>query len=312
MRKFLYAVLLVIAGILITMTYEWARENYVPSPAPRVKTGDARVQFPDYNHLRVNALRRYSEIPPAERDRLKQNLRSAMVHLNDWLDWLENASPELICLGEKHDDYTRDFLARRFFSRYPTDVLMLEMRDRDLEIVSSLVQAGSPRLSLLNADITGILRSAMRANPGVEVHAIEETREQLVSRLNRHSGSREDSILKNFEARFERGRRNVVLYGALHCTDDAHWLLNKIRTEQRDVTDTLGVNVVNAHGGGGIESFVNFAEDIGLTSPPFVIPRTAMLDDEIYSWFPPLAQLFRSYDAVIVFDPKAADRRGPR
>lgn len=311
MRNLLAGLVLVIAGIFIAMTYDWARDHFVPSPASRAKATSGRARFPASDHLRQYALRRFAEYPAADRDRLRKNFRAATVSLDDWLAGLERSSWEILCVGEHHDDVTRNFLSRRFFGRFPLDVLMLEMREPDLEIVSRLVEAGSPRLSLLDADITGIIRSVGQANPDARIYAIEETRGQMLSRLDKKTGSREDSILKNFRAQFEPGKRNVVLYGALHCTDAPQWLFHRIRAED-GIANSLSVNVISANGSGGIEAFVNFAEDLGLSSPPFAIPRTGVLDRDFYYWFPPLAQLFQRYDAAVVFDPRTIDPRGPR
>ncbi|NIO39821.1 MAG: hypothetical protein GTO41_06295, partial [Burkholderiales bacterium] len=53
---------------------------------------------------------------------------------------------------------TRAFLARHFFPRYPLDALMLEIRHEDLAILVKLVDSGSSRLSLLEADVAEIIR----------------------------------------------------------------------------------------------------------------------------------------------------------
>lgn len=309
MRSLLYGLILVIVGIFTAMTFEWAKSNFVPTPVTIQNVTGDRVQFPDYDHLRKNALRRFAEISPSKRARLRANLQAAMSGLDHWLKAINAAPPDLVCVGEHHDDVTRAFLARQFFSRYVPDVLMLEIRDRDLEILVALMQAGTPRLSLLGADITGIIRTVKLANPRVSIYAIEESRRQMLVRLDRRAGSREDSILANFRQRFVPGKRNVILYGALHCADDPQWLLHRIHTRKAAAGSTLSVNVINAHGSGGIEAFVNFAEEIGLPSPPFVFPRTSVLDPEWYGWFPPLAHLLQRYDAAVVFDGRVPDLR---
>jgi hypothetical protein len=281
MRQFLYGLIFLILGIFGAMAYEWARDNFVSLPSPWKAPKGARVQHPESDRLREIAVRGFAEIPQAERRRLRANLASSIAPVDSWLDGLVREPPQLICVGERHDDATREFLARRFFVRYPVDVLMLEMRDSNLVILQRLMDAGSPRLSVLEADIAGIIRAAKQANPAVAVHAIDE----------------------NFRDRFRQGRRHAMLYGAFHCADDSQWFIHRIRKPGNGirVDQTLSVNVINAHESAGIEAFVNFLEDNGLPSPPFVIPSTAALDAEFYSWFPSLMSKFQHYDATIVF-----------
>jgi hypothetical protein len=309
MRQLLYGLIFLILGVFGAMTYEWARDNFVPPPSSREIPKGARVQHPEFDHLREIAVRGFAEIPQAERQRLRANLASSITSIDTWLESLTREPPQLICIGERHDDATRAFLARRFFAHYPADALMLEMRGENLAILLRLMDAGSPRLSVLDADIAGIIRAAKQANPAVVVHGIEESREQVLARFETRAGSREESIVENFRARFRQGRRHAVLYGALHCADDSQWFIHRIRQPGNGirVDQTLSVNVINAHESGGIEAFVNFLEDNGLPSPPFVIPRTAALDAEFSSWFPTLMRNFQHYDAAIVF---TADNTG--
>jgi hypothetical protein len=303
MRQFLYGLIFLILGIFGAMAYEWARDNFVSLPSPWKAPKGARVQHPESDRLREIAVRGFAEIPQAERRRLRANLASSIAPVDSWLDGLVREPPQLICVGERHDDATREFLARRFFVRYPVDVLMLEMRDSNLVILQRLMDAGSPRLSVLEADIAGIIRAAKQANPAVAVHAIDENRDQVLARFETREGSREQSIVENFRDRFRQGRRHAMLYGAFHCADDSQWFIHRIRKPGNGirVDQTLSVNVINAHESAGIEAFVNFLEDNGLPSPPFVIPSTAALDAEFYSWFPSLMSKFQHYDATIVF-----------
>ena len=309
MRQLLYGLIFLILGIFGAMAYEWARDNFVPLPSPWEFPKGARVQHPESDRLREIAVRGFAEIPQAERRRLRENLASSIAPIDSWLDELIRQPPQLICVGERHDNVTREFLARRFFVRYPVDVLMLEMRDTNLAILQRLMDAGSPRLSVLEADIAAIIRAAKQANPAVVVHAIDENRDQVLARFKTRAGSREESIVENFRERFRQGKHHAVLYGAFHCADDSQWFIHRIRQPGNGlrVDQTLSVNVINAHESAGIEAFVNFLEDNGLPSPPFVIPSTAALDAEFYSWFPSLMSKFQHYDATMVF---TADNAG--
>jgi hypothetical protein len=303
MRNLLVGCILVILGIFLAMGYQWAKENFVPSPLPPARPTEGKVRYPEIDYLRENALRNFSEIPAFERQQLRDSLSAAITTLDSWLERVSRAPPELVCVGESHDDLTRSFLALRFFSKYPVDVLMLETTPDDLAILFKLIESGSPRLSILEADMAEVIRAARKRNAKVSIHGIEESRTQRTARFKGGGGSREESIFENFRAHFREGKRHAVLYGALHCLAESPWFFSRVRAIDHglDIGHTLSVNVVNAHGSGETEAFVNFLENVGIPAPPFVIPHTSMLHAELYAWFPQLTQSFRQYDAVIVY-----------
>ncbi len=303
MRSLLYGCLLVIIGIFLATAFEWAKENFVPSPRSTLRPLKAAARALEIDHLRENALGRLADIPAFERQQFRDALSSAITPFDSWLRRMQGAPLELICVGETHDDLTRSFLASRFFPEFPLDALMLETTQEDLEILIRLVDSGSPRLSMLEADVAEVIRAARDANPEVSILGIEETRSQRITRFQTRTGSREQSILENFFLHFRPGRRHAVLYGALHCVDEASWFLGRLRAngDGREPGQTLSVNVVNARSSVETAAFVSFLEELGFTSPPFVVPQTTMLHAEIYAWFPQLTRTFRHYDSVIVF-----------
>ena len=303
MRNLLYGCILVIIGIFLAMGYDWAKKNFVPSPQAFIQPKKGNIRYPEIDYLRENALRKFADIPAHERQQLRDSLSSAITTLDSWLERISSTRPEVICVGENHDDVTRSFLASRFFSKYPVDVLMLETTHDDLAILIKLIESGSKRLSLLEADVAELLRAARKTNPGVSIYGIEESRSQRVARFGSGAGSREQSIVENFRTHFGAGQKYAVLYGALHCLDKPHWFFGRLRGKNADgeIGSTLSVNVVSAHGSGETEAFVNFLQELDLPSPPFVVPHTTMLHAEVYAWFPQLTQNFRQYDAAIVF-----------
>ena len=303
MRNALYGCILVILGIFLAMGYEWARGNFVPSPPPKIRPVKGTVRYPEIDYLRVNALRELGAIPTFERQQIRHSISAAITTLDAWLSRIRNTQPELICVGESHDDETRAFLAKHFFPKYPVDTLMLETTQEELAILLRLIDSGSLRLSLLEANVADVIRAARKANNRASIYGIEEKQSQLIARFQRQSGSREQSIFENFRGHFRRGKRHAVLYGALHCTDGPSWFYGRIR-ELKDVEGigpTLSINVVDAHESGETEAFVNFLESLGFPPPPFVVPHTDSLHPEVYAWFPQLSRTFRQYDAVIVF-----------
>lgn len=303
MRNLLYACILVILGIFLALGFDWAQKNFVPSPQSRHLPKEGRLRYPEIDYLRENALSRLSELPAHERQELRDSLRFSVSPLEPWLEKIAGTSLQLICVGERHDDVTRSFLAGRFFPRLPVDVLMLETTHEDLDILIRLIDSGSQRLSMLEADVAEIIRAARKTNDEVRVYGIEESRAQRIARYERGEGSREQSIVENFHARFDPRSRHAVLYGALHCLDEPQWFFGRVRSgkEQSRIGPAMSVNVISAVESGETEAFVNFLKALEMPPPPFVVPHPEMLHAEVYAWFPHLTQSFRQYDAVIVF-----------
>ena len=303
MRSLLYGCILVIVGIFLATAFDWAKENFVPSPRSTLRPAKAAARQLEIDHLRKDVLGKLADIPAFERQQFRDDLSSAISPFDSWLSGMQDVPLDLICVGETHDDLTRSFLATRFFPHLPVDALMLETTEEDLEILIRLVDSGSPRLSMLEADVAEVIRAARNANPDVSIRGIEETRSQRISRFQTRTGSREQSIVENFFLHFRAGRRHAVLYGALHCVDEPSWFLGRLRADDDRVKlgQTLSLNVVNARSSVETAAFVRFLEELGLPSPPFVVPQTATLHAEIYAWFPQLTRTFRHYDSVIVF-----------
>ncbi len=303
MRNLLYGCILVILGIFLAIAFDWAKENFVPSPRSSTQADRGSTRFPEIDYLRENALKKLADVPPFERQQLRDSVRWAITPFDSWLSKIKSAPPDLICVGESHDDVTRAFLASHFLPRYPVDALMLETTHEDLEILVKLVESGSARLSMLEADVAEVIRAARGANDEVSIHGIEETRSQRIARFESRTGSREQSIIENFFSHFRPGRTHAVLYGALHCIDEPSWFLGHLRANHGGdvIGRNLSVNLISARGSGENEAFVNFLQELEIPPPPFVIPDTTMLHAEVYAWFPHLTQTFRQYDAVIVF-----------
>ena len=303
MRNLLYGCILVILGIFLAIGYDWARENFVPTPSPLNRPNQANNRFSEIDHLRESALRKFADIPVYERQELRDSLRSAIASLDSWAGKIRNATPDLICVGEKHDDLTRAFLADQFFSRFLVDVLMLETTHEDLDILIKLIDSGSSRLSILEADMADIIRAARATNSEIFIYGIEESRDQRIARFKTGAGSREKSIVENFRTHFREGSTHAVLYGALHCLDEPNWFFGRIRAAEdaSRIGSMMSINVINASESIETQAFVDFLQELGLPRPPFVIPHTSMLHAEVYAWFPQLTQSFRQYDSVVLF-----------
>ncbi|BBO75617.1 hypothetical protein DSCW_30340 [Desulfosarcina widdelii] len=288
--------------ILISLTvFEWIKEEY-PQPSARPLNTE-RIQHPFYHEQAVNALQRFARLSNRERNGIKKSLESGLISMEQWLTRIGQSDCRIMCIGELHEESTRNFLAEEFFANLSVDVLLLEATPEALRRLTKRMNAGRTYFPLLGADIMNILRTVRAKNPNVQICGIEETDEQQKEE-NIHSGSRDQSIAHNFWSRYRPGRRHLILFGALHCTNEPNWLFKRLCDQAPLPLKNRMANaqVLEEHQNGPVEAFVFFLDEIGIEKTSFVIPDTHALHACIYAWFPSLnRQALQKYRSLIVF-----------
>ena len=290
------------ALLIVIVSYQWYLEEYYVPDVPPVSR--ERVQHPNYHPAAVEALARLDALPQAERESLLAGLRATIVPAATWRDDIERTGFSLLCLGERHDAQIRRFLAERFFPALQFDALLLETTPAGLADIERRLRLGRDYVPLLGADIAGVLRAARATNPALVVSPIEETERQWKDRLRHGDGSRDDSLVANLEAALVSGGRNVVLFGAFHCTEEAGWLYAKIRRRLSPGAAERAVSllILGEHQDGPLEAFVYFLDELGITLGDFVLVDTEAVPPIIRSWFGLLWNgTFGKYREVLVF-----------
>ena len=266
---------------------------------------DDRIRFPEHHPWAERAVARAVALPPDERAGLISAIERSIRPFPEWLAALNRRPVEILCIGENHEPYLRRFLADRLFPSLAADVLLLEATPGETRRIRARIEAGDEEVPMLDADIARLLRSALRANPGLVVAGIEERPEQRSARLRSGTGSRESSIEANFRTRYRPGRRHVVLYGAFHCSHRGSWLFRRLRERPPSgapAAAVLNVRVAWERVEAPFEAFVHFLDEIGVAPGDFVITDPATLSAEIADWFPFLsANELEAFGAVAVF-----------
>ena len=300
--------MLIVLGVpllAIVLVQAWIVYDDFTEPVAGWPPPDERIQFPDHHPWAKRALARFAALPPDERAGLVSSIERAIEPWPRWLEDLNRRKVAILCVGENHEPYLRRFLADRLFDTLKADVLLLEATSDEVRRIRTRVEAGEERVMLLEADIARLLRNALKANPRLVLDGIEERPEQRAARVQQDSGSRENSIEANFRTRYRPGHRNVVLYGAFHCSHRGGWLFRRLR--ERPPPDTpadaiLNLRVAWEHVEAPFEAFVHFLDEIGLPRRDFVITDPDLLPDEIDDWFPFLsANELDAFGAVAVF-----------
>lgn len=299
--------LIVAAALLILglawFAAEWALSNFVPSPKPIRVPEDAFVQQTGYEAMTTRALNAFDAAPAARRRALIDNLREHLGDLDSELAGLRAARLAILCIGERHLDTTRHFLAARVFPALAVDVLLLEASDDQLAGLLVRIDAGEPQVPLLGADIAAVVRAARAARPAVVVAGIDESDSQKAQRIHRKRGSRDISIAGNLRSQLRRNKRHAVLFGALHCADQPNWMYRRIHLGEHRVgrEEIRNLNVIGEHQDGTLEAFLAFIDAIGVPRRSFMVAEVEELDPSVFDWFPGLTRSFQRFESVIVF-----------
>lgn len=298
-------ILAVLGGYLIILlfltVYDWISEEY--PKRPNIPINVDPIQHPIHHEEAVNALQLFSQLQKPEKAAIKENLKSNLISMEQWLTLLDQSNFQIMCLGELHEESTRNFLAEEFFAKVKADALMLEATPIKLKRLIRRMNAGRDYFPLLGADIMNILRNVKDRNPGMKIWGIEETDEQQKEQHS-YSNSRDQSIALNFWDRFQAGNRHIILFGALHCANESNWLFNHLCSQASFPLKErmLNVRVLGEHQNGPLEAFVHFLDKIGVEKRHFVIVNTNSLHPRIYEFFQLLnQQIMEKYRTLIVF-----------
>jgi len=162
--------------LLFLSVYDWIVEEYPRRPT-KPPSSD-RIQRALYYEKAAKALQRFSRLPKPEKAAIKENLESSLISMEQWLTHLDQSDYQIMCMGELHEESTRNFLSEEFFAKFNTDVLLLEATPKNLERLIKRMDAGRDYFPLLAADIMKILRTVKDRNPAIKIWGIEETDEQ--------------------------------------------------------------------------------------------------------------------------------------
>jgi hypothetical protein len=289
--------------LLILLSFDWYKEEF---PKPRSNaSGKDRVHQAMVRKEAADALDRFSRLPGSEREKMLQRLGSIILPLEEWLSRLGRSDCEILCLGEFHEESTRQFLAEAFFDRFRTDVLLLEATPEALTRLLKKMEAGRRYFPLLGADMLNVLRAVQNRNPEIRIYGIEETADQEKENKGM-DGSRDRSLAQNFWVHFQPGRCHVILIGSLHCTGEPNWLFGRLLREAPPALRQrmMNVQVVGENQSGPLQAFLFFLDRLGIATEEsaLVFADTGNFPLPLRRWFPALnRQSLERYPTLIVF-----------
>jgi len=299
------AVLLTAA--LLAMAAHWAVGSYRAERRPAHAPIDPRLASHGGAHLALQAAARYRALPPHERRALRE---AAHRSLSDLDTWAAGSAREagLVCIGERHDDQIREFLARAVLPRLAPDRLMVEAGEDRLAAMQAAAGAGE-QVSLLGARFDHVMSAAPADGDPPLLVAVDETAAERARRTRARAGDptvpgREDTLTAKVRAGWREGARHVLLLGALHCRDVAGWTFHRLAREDARIAahGMLGVVVMARDQESGAQLLFYLLEEMGIRREVLVIPDLRRFPHEIQGWLLPVADAFAGYRAAILFD----------
>ena len=259
--------------LVLVIAYGWVKSEFLDT-IPETPNTDP-IQHPNYHHIGVRAAEQYTALDYKQQAAVRANLDANLHTLAQWVDLLDETHHELVCIGEDHRDSTREFLARAVFDRLQVDVFLLEATERRGHRWHQPAHGGRQglRAHVGRRHRGGRTRRAA-AQPLGGAHWPGSRRRVTQRRRRQEYGGdtrlRDDSIARNLWLHFVPGQRNVILFGALHCTERPNWLYATVRdTAPVSLGKMRNVRVVGEHQDGPLEAFVFFLDEIGLREGGF-------------------------------------------
>jgi hypothetical protein len=276
---------------------------------------DAGLSIPDSSTAATQANSPANGLDPvfwiADYQDLRAELLAQRSPLTPWLQQINQAPLEFLCLGETHQDAFRQFLAQAIFPQLRVDVLILEASATEVEKLLSAVTT-QDTVPLLGADIAAIIRAVRAKNPQVRIVGVDETEEQVTLRnLEQRNGdrqhlSRDGFIAQTIRTQFQPGRRHVALFGANHCAaydlglgnsrPFFRHLMNRLTRRDR-MKSALFVASTQTN------PLTASLQRANLANEMLVIPNTQAIQPAIYNFRWDLRGFFESYDAFVYFTP---------
>lgn len=283
-----------LAGIYVPAPADAAVDKHPPvGPSGPVRD---RNRVPSFDRWGSAAVDKFHALDEADRARILASIDKNVLTMDEWLRKLSQSRWEFLCLGERHYDEHRRFMAEEFFKRFPLDVLFLETEPDKLREMIAVSDTAGGMAYLLKAEISGVLNAVRLANPDVELIGAEAEEDD-------RGGLRRDSwIAKRIRERYVPRARNVALYGALHCTNGGSWYYNQLLESGGTLRpeSMISVDILNA-GSAEALPMVLFLSELGITKSSFVIPDVKALEPEIYEWRLIFPSTYQDFDSAVTF-----------
>lgn len=258
-----------------------------------------------------------SEFQVKTKDYLKRHLEEKILSVDEWIVKKNQSDFDLLCLGERHDSFHRNFIAEQITSKLYFHLLAVEEKAKNFDVLlqTHLSHPLGQGFAITGAPFLPLLQSALVSPHPFLFQGVEYNKKQraeitfaelkyLQGELSDELPSRDGFIAENIDVALKKGiDRIVALYGSKHCSrlsngfgfsvPFARFLADKYKEKKKIET----VYIVNKQKAGYLWLQL---KSMGLMSTrPIVLENLSSLNPEMYNYNAEILLMALSYDSII-------------
>lgn len=237
---------------------------------------------------------------------IQTSIKAASLPVAEWIESLNQKPFDLLCLGESHEDFFREF--------YGPVIQGLQFNKLAIETTSEewvKIQetwTTTQQAKLLNANYAPILQGLQGKTPVVSVLPVEATKQQdlLETKYTIETGkshlSRDGFIAQNIQQNMLAGEKTVALYGRHHCSKNNTGLgsvsfANFLGRSKK----VLSVMVMKRRSTEKANPLTVFLDAGVEGTKPVLVVESAKVKDEDHNFNWEIKSILDNFDYVIVY-----------
>ncbi len=247
-----------------------------------------------------------TEFMKRDTSEIQTSMKAASVPVGEWVTSLNQKNYDLLCLGETHEDFFREF--------YGPVIQALQFNKLAIETTSdewsNIQQAwkSTQQAKLLNANFAPILQGLEGKVPAVTVLPVEATQQQdlLETKYTIETGkshlSRDGFIAQNIQQNMGAGEKTVALYGRHHCSKNNTGLgsvsfANFLGRSKK----VLSVMIMKRRSTEKVNPLAAFLDAGVKGTKPVLVVESAKIKDEDHNFNWEIKSVLDNFDYIVVY-----------
>ncbi len=259
-----------------------------------------------------------SEFKISTKEPLKKQMMGKSMDLSVWRDKLNTQGFDLLCLGESHTDFFRNYYSEKILPFISANIFAIESLQEKADLMKLNFVEMLPVPDLLSAPFDRVTDAVLNLNPnadfkGVEITKLEKgklTKAQIdhisIKKVD-NIVSRDSFIAQHISKFLDDGADNIVaLYGAKHCAKYSTKgfgfnvpFYRLLSDEYASSKKLIAAHIIKA------DEHQNpiriYAKEFGLfKGEDIVIENPGDIDPKDYNYRLDVMNVFKTYDVIIL------------
>jgi hypothetical protein len=237
---------------------------------------------------------------------IQASIKAASRPVSEWIESLNQKPYDLLCLGESHEDFFREFYGPVIQSVQFNKLAIETTNEEWSKIQESWII--TQQAKLLNANFAPILQGLKEKTPQVTVLPVEATQQQdlLETKYTIETGkshlSRDGFIAQNIQQNLVAGEKIVAIYGRHHCSKNNTGLGSVSFANFLGRTKkVLSVMVMKRRSTEKANPLTVFLDAGVEGSKPVLVVESAKIKDEDHNFNWEIKSILDNFDYVIVY-----------